>query len=131
MFVGYVAKDAKAAKGTYRGIPQAEGRITSEIIKSGQAIRDESLLPLGEALPDLADRLPAGHRAVTIVVQGADTGGKRLAEGDYIDIAMTVEGTHPDLGEVLTRTYFESQGKTPYAVRTTLNLEQPSRRRAA
>src|SRR5262249_8665116 len=29
------------------------------------------------------------------------------------------------LGEVLTRTYFESQGKTAYAVRTTLNLDGP------
>jgi glycosyltransferase involved in cell wall biosynthesis len=35
------------------------------------------------------------------------------------------------LGEVLTRTYFESQGKTVYAVRATLNLERPERRRAA
>jgi glycosyltransferase involved in cell wall biosynthesis len=35
------------------------------------------------------------------------------------------------LGELLTRTYFESQGKSPYAVRTTLNLESVGRRRAA
>jgi len=35
------------------------------------------------------------------------------------------------LGEVLTRTYFESQGKSPYAVRTTLNLDSVRRRRAA
>jgi glycosyltransferase involved in cell wall biosynthesis len=35
------------------------------------------------------------------------------------------------LGEVLTRTYFESQGKTAYTVRSTLNLERPARRRAA
>jgi glycosyltransferase involved in cell wall biosynthesis len=35
------------------------------------------------------------------------------------------------LGELLTRTYFESQGKTPYAVRSTLNLEPPAQRRAA
>ena len=35
------------------------------------------------------------------------------------------------LGELLTRTYFESQGKAPYAVRTTLNLDAPARRRAA
>jgi glycosyltransferase involved in cell wall biosynthesis len=34
------------------------------------------------------------------------------------------------LGEVLSRTYFESQGKTSYAVRTTLNLES-SRRKAS
>ncbi|HJT77303.1 MAG TPA: glycosyltransferase family 2 protein [Gemmataceae bacterium] len=35
------------------------------------------------------------------------------------------------LGELLTRTYFESQGKKSYAVRTTLNLDPPVRRRAA
>lgn len=35
------------------------------------------------------------------------------------------------LGELLTRTYFESQGKTPYAVRTTLNVEGPRSRQAA
>jgi glycosyltransferase involved in cell wall biosynthesis len=33
------------------------------------------------------------------------------------------------IGEVLARTYFESQGKTSYAVRTTLNLDTPIRRR--
>jgi hypothetical protein len=35
------------------------------------------------------------------------------------------------LGEVLTRTYFESQGKTSYAVWSTLNLNEPAKRRAA
>jgi glycosyltransferase involved in cell wall biosynthesis len=35
------------------------------------------------------------------------------------------------LGELLTRTYFESQGKTPYAVRNTLNVDKPVQRRAA
>jgi glycosyltransferase involved in cell wall biosynthesis len=35
------------------------------------------------------------------------------------------------IGEVLTRTYFESQGKTSYVVRNTVNLESPERRRAA
>jgi glycosyltransferase involved in cell wall biosynthesis len=35
------------------------------------------------------------------------------------------------LGEVMTRTYFESQGKTAYTVRSTLNLEPASNRRAA
>ena len=35
------------------------------------------------------------------------------------------------LGELLTRTYFESQGKTAYVVRATLNLEPPAERRRA
>lgn len=35
------------------------------------------------------------------------------------------------LGEVLMRTYFESQGKSAYTVRATLNLDAPEKRRAA
>ena len=35
------------------------------------------------------------------------------------------------IGEVLSRTYFESQGKKAYAVRVTLNLEPPLKRKAA
>jgi glycosyltransferase involved in cell wall biosynthesis len=35
------------------------------------------------------------------------------------------------LGELLTRTYFESQGKPAYTVRATLNLDAESKRRAA
>ena len=34
------------------------------------------------------------------------------------------------LGEMMTRTYFESQGKPPYMVRTTLNVETPLRKAA-
>jgi glycosyltransferase involved in cell wall biosynthesis len=34
------------------------------------------------------------------------------------------------IGEVLARTYFESQGKTSYMIRTTLNLEEPKERRS-
>jgi glycosyltransferase involved in cell wall biosynthesis len=35
------------------------------------------------------------------------------------------------LGEVLTRAYFESQGKTAYTVRSTVNLQEPARGKAA
>jgi pilus assembly protein CpaB len=108
MAVSFVPKGSKLAQGTFRFSSAAEGRITKETIRAGQAVREEHLLGIGEALPDLADRLPDGHRAVTITVQGSDTGGKRLAEGDYVDIAMTVEGTHPDIGEVMTRTLMHS-----------------------
>jgi pilus assembly protein CpaB len=102
--VSMVPKDSKLVEGTFRFSSAAEGRIAKDTIRAGQAVRNEHLLGIGEALPDLADRLPEGHRAVTIIVQGSETGGKRLSEGDYIDLAMTVEGTHPDIGEVMTRT---------------------------
>jgi glycosyltransferase involved in cell wall biosynthesis len=35
------------------------------------------------------------------------------------------------IGELMTRTYFESQGKKAYAVRATLNIEGPVKRKAA
>jgi glycosyltransferase involved in cell wall biosynthesis len=35
------------------------------------------------------------------------------------------------IGEIMTRTYFESQGKKAYTVRSTINLEEPSQRQAA
>lgn len=104
MMIAYVPRTAKAAKGTFANQNIAEGRITKQAIKAGQAIREEYLLDIGEALPDLAERLPPGMRAVTIGVQGAEAGGKRLGEGDFVDISMTVEGTHPEIGEVATRT---------------------------
>jgi pilus assembly protein CpaB len=104
VFISQVPKGTPLPEGVFRGVNLVEGRITKTTIAPGKMVRSDMLLGLDEAMPDLADRLPAGHRAVTIMVQGADTGGKRLAEGDYIDIAMTVEGTHPDLGELTTRT---------------------------
>jgi pilus assembly protein CpaB len=104
VFLSQVPKGTKLPPGVFRGVNLVEGRITKEAIGPGKALREDLLLGIGESLPDLSERLPAGHRAVTITVQGADTGGKRLAEGDHIDIAITVEGSHPDLGEVTTRT---------------------------
>ena len=130
--VGMVTKEAKAATGTFRGTPLAEGRITTQTIRAGQAIRDEMLMGIGEGLPDLAERIPAGHRAVTIQVQGADTGGKKLEEGDHVDLAMTVEGTHPDLGEVLTRTLLrnvlvvDAVAGRPLVRRSARNASEPT-----
>jgi pilus assembly protein CpaB len=104
MMIAYVPRTSKAAKGTFANQYIAEGRITKQPIKAGQAIREEYLLDIGESLPDLAERLPPGLRAVTIGVQGAEAGGKRMGEGDYVDISLTVEGTHPEIGEVATKT---------------------------
>jgi pilus assembly protein CpaB len=104
MVVITVPKGHPATLTTVRHPANAVGRIAQKTIRAGQVVRDEYLLGIGETLPDLAERIPAGHRAVTIDVVGASTGGKRLTEGDYVDIALTVEGDHPDLGEIQTRT---------------------------
>ena len=125
LFVALVGKETKAAKDTFRNLESAEGRITTQTIRSGQAIRDEYLLGIGEGLPDLAERLPSGHRAVTIHVQGAQASGKRFDDGDYVDLAIIVEGTHPDLGEVMTRTLLRN-----VLVMDTGNDRSPVRRAA-
>lgn len=104
LMTAFVPRTSKAATGTFANQAIAEGRITKQAIRAGQAVREDYLLAIGEALPDLAERLPPGMRAVTVLVQGAEAGGKRLGEGDHVDFSLTVEGTHPDLGEVATRT---------------------------
>ncbi len=47
---------------------------------------------------------------------------------EFVGVQLISNGL---LGEVLARTYFESQGKSSYVVRATLNLEAPAGRRAA
>lgn len=96
--------ESEALKGTIKNALLPVGRIAKRPIKAGLAIRDEMMMGIGESLPDLAERLPPGHRAVVIDVQDNKPGGKRIEDGDHVDIALTVEGTHPDLGEVQTRT---------------------------
>jgi len=105
MDVRIVPSNTPLAKGPgVNSVAYATGRILNKPMKAGQIVREEHLLEVGEGLPDLSERLPAGYRAVTIDVDGAQTGGKQLTEGDLVDISLTVEGTHPDLGEVSTRT---------------------------
>jgi pilus assembly protein CpaB len=104
IYTSFVPKDVKAAMGSVHSVPIAVGRIARQTIKAGQAMREDYLLGIGETLPDLAERLPEGMRAVSIDVVGAETGGKRLEEGDHVDISLTVEGSHPDLGEITTKT---------------------------
>ncbi len=108
MTVVNVRPDHEATKTTVKHPANAVGRIAKSNIRAGQVVRDEYLLGIGEHLPDLAERIPPGYRAVTVSVVGASTGGKRLTEGDHVDIALTVEGNHPDLGEVQTRTLMRS-----------------------
>jgi hypothetical protein len=53
----------------------------------------------------------------------------------YLSVMLEINGVQLIsmglLGELLSRTYFESQGKTAYAVRSTVNLDEPAKRRAA
>lgn len=107
VMVAFAPRGSKVVAKAYSNPEIAIGRITKKPIKANNVIREEYLLGIGESLPDLADRIPPGLRALAIDVEGATTGGKPLSDGDLVDISMTVEGTHPDLGEVTTRTLLQ------------------------
>ncbi len=80
----------------------AAGRVTKQTIQAGQAINEENLYGIGESFPGIADRLPEGHRAFTIKLDQDSLRG--IEDDSKIDIAMSVKGDHPDLGELATRT---------------------------
>lgn len=69
------------------------------------------------------------------IFEGEDMTGNPLLLLSVMLVVIGVQFISMGLiGEVLARTYFESQGKTPYAIRATLNLNVPPparRRRAA
>lgn len=102
-----VPMSKKPAEGAMRRTEIAVGRVVKETIKAGSVMREEYLLPIGETLPGVAERLPAGHRALAIEV-AHPTGGEEIEPGSFVDIALSVEGDHPDLGELATRTLVRS-----------------------
>lgn len=82
----------------------AENRIIKQDVKAGQSIREDMLYGIGETLPGLEARIPAGMRAMPIHVDEQSVIAKMVNIGSRVDVALTVTGTHPDLGEMATKT---------------------------
>jgi pilus assembly protein CpaB len=91
-------------EGTLRLAEQAIGRISRQSLKAGQLLYEESLYGIGETLPGLASRIPPGMRAMPIHVDEQSVIAKMVKIGSRVDIALSVEGSHPDLGELATKT---------------------------
>jgi pilus assembly protein CpaB len=86
-------------------MPQiAEGRILRQSLKAGSPVLEQHLHAVGETLPGLESRIPVGMRAMPINVDEQSVVAKMVSIGSHVDIALTVEGTHPDLGELATKT---------------------------
>lgn len=102
--VVYVNREKQAAKDGLHDRAIVAGRITTKAIRAGQLLLENQLLGIGEGLPSLSERIPAGQRAVTVQVERLPTGNEHVAEGSFVDVAMSVEGDHPDLGGLATRT---------------------------
>ncbi len=82
----------------------AEGRIIKQDVKAGAAIRDEMLYGIGDSLPGLESRIPVGMRAMPIHVDEQSVVAKMVNIGSRVDVALTVTGSHPELGEMATKT---------------------------
>ncbi|HTN75946.1 MAG TPA: Flp pilus assembly protein CpaB, partial [Pirellulaceae bacterium] len=94
----------KPKEATLRLAAIAENRIVKEAVKAGQTMRDDMLYAIGETLPGLESRIPAGMRALPIHVDEQSVVAKMVNLNSRVDVALTVEGTHPDLGEMATKT---------------------------
>jgi len=82
-----------AAAVTVKNAALAEGRITNQTIRAGQAIRDRIPARHREALPDLADRSPPATAQSPSASAAPNTGGKRLDEG--IGLTFDDRGREP------------------------------------
>lgn len=84
------AKTEFAKLAYMRQSPQIVGRTLKTSLKQGQAFLPEDLYPEGMG-PDLAERLQAGYRAVTVPIEniGAVLGFARA--GSFVDVLFRVE----------------------------------------
>jgi pilus assembly protein CpaB len=91
-------------EGSFRMTAVAENRIIKQALKAGQPLSEDMLYGIGETLPGLADRIPPGYRALPIHVDEQSVVAKMVNIGSRVDVALTVEGSHPELGELATKT---------------------------
>jgi Flp pilus assembly protein CpaB len=95
----------KARKeGTLPLTQRAIGRIVKEPVKAGLAVLEDNLYGIGETLPGLESRIPVGMRAMPIHVDEQSVVAKMVSIGSHVDVAWTVEGSHPDIGGSATKT---------------------------
>jgi Flp pilus assembly protein CpaB len=78
------------------------GRYVKEEITAGDAVLKTKLYAIGES-PSLADELAPGYRAVSIAVSGDNPQGTLIRSESLVDIALTIEGDHPELAGLAGR----------------------------
>lgn len=78
-------------------------RLVKGTIMADQPLMEANLFGVGE-VPKLSDRLPPGHRAVTLSVSAESALNGMIQPESDVDITMTVKGDHPELGGLATLT---------------------------
>jgi len=91
---GLVPKEGMITK-----LSVAAGRYAKINMEAGQAVMEKDLYGIGET-PSLADQLEPGYRALKITVDDANAAAGLVKPKSVIDIALTVEGDHPDFAAI-------------------------------
>ena len=96
----------KAPEGAIRLQSRALFRLVKETTLAGQPLLDANLFPVGE-VPMLAERLPAGHRAVTLEIDSNSALNGMIQPESYVDITLTVSDNKPELSGMATMTLMQ------------------------
>ena len=81
-------------------------RVMKETIVAGQPLLEANMFPVDE-VPTIAERLPAGYRAVTLDI-GSDAALNGMIQPEsYVDITLTVSANKPELGAMTTMTLMQ------------------------
>ncbi len=90
-------------EGAVTALNRALYRTTRDTVLAGEPITEELLYGVGET-PKLADQLPPGYRAYTVSANSNAALGGLLLPESRVDISLTVNDDHPDLGGIATTT---------------------------
>ncbi len=90
-------------EGAVTTLARAYYRLVKETVLAGEPILEEDLYQVGET-PTLSEQVPPGYRAVTIRVTRGDALDGLVMPESLVDVSLTVEGDHPQLGGVATVT---------------------------
>ncbi|MBN2577856.1 MAG: Flp pilus assembly protein CpaB [Pirellulales bacterium] len=93
------ADDAPSAALHVKG--RVLGRLVKTTILAGTPIREEDLYAPG-TVPQMADQLPPGFRAVTIRVPDAIASNGAILPGSHVDVSLTFDSDHPEVSGMAT-----------------------------
>ena len=89
----------RVPQGAIRIPAVATGRLVKSTIRAGSTITEPMLHEIGANLRvPLSQQVPKGYRAMVVQATGVLSSGGFIRAGSLVDISITVEGQHPDLG---------------------------------
>jgi pilus assembly protein CpaB len=84
---------------------RAVGRLVKTTILAGHPVRNGDLYEPGK-VPQMADELPPGYRAVTVRVDDAIASNGAILTGSLVDVSLTFDSDHPEIDGTATMNLF-------------------------